>query len=175
MQGVNKVIIMGNLGRDPDVRYLPSGGAVANMAVATSDSWKDKNTGQVTEQTEWHRVVFYGRLAEIAGQYLKKGSKVYVEGSLHTRKWQDKQTGQDRFTTEIKGLSLQMVDSRRDTSAEASNDAVFPAYEDVVPQQARALPEQQAQGAPRRGMPARAAKGSAAPAQSYDFDDDIPF
>ena len=95
MRGVNKVILVGNLGRDPEVRYLPSGGAVANITIATSEAWRDKNTGQMQEQTEWHRVVFYGKLAEIAGEYLKKGSKVYVEGSLHTRKWQDKQTGQD--------------------------------------------------------------------------------
>jgi single-strand DNA-binding protein len=158
---------MGNLGRDPDVRYLPSGGAVANLSIATSETWRDKNTGQQQEQTEWHRVVFYGRLAEIAGDFLKKGSKVYVEGSLHTRKWQDKETGKDRYTTEVKGLSMQMVDSRHDHDHEtdASNDSHFPAYEDVQPQQATAVP--------RRAAAARQARGSAAAA--YDLDDEIPF
>ena len=112
MRGVNKVIIVGNLGRDPEVRYLPSGGAIANVTVATSESWKDKQTGAMQEQTEWHRVVFYGRLAEIAGEYLRKGSKIYLEGSLHTRKWQDKATGQDRYSTEIKGSTMQMLDGR---------------------------------------------------------------
>ena len=101
MAGVNKVIIVGNLGNDPEVRYSNNGAAIANISVATSDSWKDKNTGERQERTEWHRVAFNGRLAEIAQQYLRKGSKVYIEGSLRTRKWQDKQTGQDRYATEI--------------------------------------------------------------------------
>ena len=113
MRGVNKVILVGNLGKDPEVRYLPSGGAVANVTIATSEAWRDKTSGQMQEQTEWHRVVFYGKLAEIAGEYLKKGSKVYVEGSLHTRKWQDKQTGQDKYSTEIKANTMQMLDSRQ--------------------------------------------------------------
>ena len=116
MRGVNKVIIVGTLGKDPELRYLPSGGAVANVSIATSERWKDKDTGQLKEATEWHRVVFYGKLAEIVGEYLKKGSKVYVEGSLHTRKWQDKQTGQDRYTTEIKASTMQMLDSRNGAS-----------------------------------------------------------
>ena len=110
-RGVNKVILVGNLGGDPEVRYMPSGGAVATVTVATSEVWKDKNTGQKQEHTEWHRVVFFNRLGEIAGEYLKKGSKVYVEGSLRTRKWQDK-SGQDRYTTEIVGSDLQMLDSK---------------------------------------------------------------
>ena len=110
-RGINKVILVGNLGNDPETRYLPSGGAVTNISVATSDSWKDKQSGQLQERTEWHRIVFFNRLAEIAAEYLKKGSKVYLEGSLRTRKWQDK-SGQDRYTTEIVAGEMQMLDSR---------------------------------------------------------------
>lgn len=110
-RGVNKVILFGNLGRDPETRFMPSGVAVTNVTIATSETWKDKNTGQAQKRTEWHRVVFFNRLAEIAGEYLKKGSKVYVEGALRTRKWQD-QSGQDRYTTEIIGNEMQMLDSR---------------------------------------------------------------
>ena len=110
-RGVNKVILIGNLGKDPEVRYMPSGGAVANVTIATSDSWKDKQTGERQERTEWHNVVFFNRLAEIVGEYLRKGSKVYVEGSLRTRKWQDK-NGMDRYTTEIVASEMQMLDSR---------------------------------------------------------------
>ncbi len=111
-RGVNKVILIGNLGNDPETKFMPSGGAVTNVSLATSRSWKDKN-GQQQEHTEWHRVVFFSRLAEIAGEYLKKGSKVYVEGSLRTNKWQDKD-GNDRYTTEIIANELQMLDSRGD-------------------------------------------------------------
>jgi single-strand DNA-binding protein len=115
MAGVNKVIIIGNLGKDPEVRFMPSGGAVANITVATSDTWKDKQTGEQKEKTEWHRVVIFGKLAEIAGEYLKKGSKVYIEGALQTRKWQNQQ-GQDQYSTEVvvQGFngSMQMLDSR---------------------------------------------------------------
>lgn len=121
MRGVNRAIIIGNLGKDPEVRYLPSGGAVANITVATSESWTDKQTGQKQEQTEWHRVVFYGKLAEIAGEYLKKGSKVFIEGSLHTRKYQDKQTGQDRYSTEIKASEMQMLDDSGQAQAPAQS------------------------------------------------------
>ncbi len=110
-RGVNKVILVGNLGADPDVRYTANGGAVANLSVATSEVWKDRDSGEQKEKTEWHRVVLFGRLGEIAGEYLKKGSKVYLEGKLQTRKWQDK-SGQDRYTTEIVGNELQMLDSR---------------------------------------------------------------
>jgi single-strand DNA-binding protein len=189
MRGVNKVILVGNLGKDPEVRYLPSGGAVANITIATSEAWKDKTTGQQQEQTEWHRVVFYGKLAEIAGEYLKKGSKVYVEGSLHTRKWQDKQTGQDKYSTEIKANTMQMLDSRQGGGSsggfgggqnvqgggfEGGNDFAgggsFPAYEDfdqgAAPQPQRG---QRPQGAPAGGQQ-RPAQAPAA-----DFDDDIPF
>ncbi len=110
-RGINKVILIGNLGGDPEVRYMPSGGAVANITLATSEAWKDKQTGEQHDRTEWHRVVFFNRLAEIVGEYLKKGGKIYVEGSLRTRKWQDK-NGQDRYTTEIVANEMQMLDSR---------------------------------------------------------------
>lgn len=110
-RGINKVILIGNLGTDPEVRYMPQGGAVANLTVATSESWTDKNTNEKKEQTEWHRVVIYQRLAEIAGEYLRKGSKVYIEGKLKTRKWQDKD-GVERYTTEIIANELQMLDGR---------------------------------------------------------------
>ena len=111
MAGINKVIIVGNLGNDPEIRTMPNGEAVANISVATSESWTDKNTGERREVTEWHRIVLYRRLAEIAGQYLRKGSQVYVEGRLKTRKWQDN-NGQDRYTTEIQGDNLQMLGGR---------------------------------------------------------------
>lgn len=109
-RGVNKVILIGNIGQDPEVKYMPSGGAVTNISVATSESWNDKNTGQPQQRTEWHRVIFFNRLAEIAGEYLRKGSKVYIEGSLRTRKWQDKD-GSDRYSTEIVASEMQMLDS----------------------------------------------------------------
>lgn len=117
-RGINKVIIVGNLGNDPEVKYMPSGSAVANLTVATSESWKDKNTGESKEKTEWHRVAIFGKLAEIAGEYLRKGSQVYLEGQLQTRKWQDQQ-GQDRYTTEvvIQGFSgvMQMLGGKQGT------------------------------------------------------------
>lgn len=119
-KGINKVILVGNLGKDPETRHMPNGGTVTNITVATSETWKDKVTGEQKEKAEWHRVVFFNRLAEIADQYLKKGSKVYIEGSLHTRKWQDK-SGQDRYTTEIKASEMQMLGSRGDG---ASNPAM---------------------------------------------------
>lgn len=110
-RGINKVILIGNLGADPEVRYMPSGGAVARVSLATSEAWKDKQTSETQERTEWHRVVFFNRLAEIASEYLRKGSKVYIEGRLQTNKWQDK-SGQDRYTTEIIAAEMQMLDSR---------------------------------------------------------------
>ena len=124
-KGVNKVIIIGNLGQEPEVRYMTNGNAVANVTIATSESWKDKNTGNNEERTEWHRVVFFRKLAEIVGEYLRKGSKVYVEGKLQTRKWQD-QNGNDRYTTEIIANEMQMLDSRggdaRQDSAHQPNE-----------------------------------------------------
>jgi len=117
-RGINKVILVGNLGADPETRYTPSGSAVTKIRVATSESWKDRQTGERQERTEWHRVVFFGRLAEIAGEYLKKGSQVYVEGSLRTDKWQD-QSGQDRYTTEIVANEMQMLGGRPGAGAPA--------------------------------------------------------
>lgn len=117
--GVNKAIIVGNLGQDPDVRYLPSGDAVANISVATSESWKDKDSGEKRERTTWHRVVFFGRLAEVVGQYLKKGSKVYVEGSLQTNEWE--KDGQKHYTTEIKAREMQMLDSKKQDAPDDSD------------------------------------------------------
>ena len=173
MRGVNKVILVGNLGRDPEVRYLPSGGAVANITVATSEAWKDKNTGAMQEQTEWHRVVFYGRLAEIAGEYLRKGSKVYLEGSLHTRKWQDKTTGQDKYATEIKGMTMQMLDGKggNSSSADDSNAPSYDDYEGGGSSQTQAPAARPSSPRPSPSAPPRAP----APAAMEDFDDDIPF
>ena len=146
-RGVNKVILVGNLGKDPEVRYMPNGNAVANITLATSESWKDKQTGEQQEKTEWHRVVMFRRLGEIAGEYLKKGSQVYIEGKLQTRKWQDN-AGNDRYTTEIVADEMQMLGSRGGGSTGFSAGA-----------------------APSQSEPAPAA--AAAPAG--DFDDDIPF
>lgn len=114
MASVNKVILVGNLGRDPEVRYSPDGAAICNVSLATTSQWKDKSSGERREETEWHRVVFYNRLAEIAGEYLRKGRSIYVEGRIKTRKWQDKETGQDRYSTEIIGEQMQMLGGRDD-------------------------------------------------------------
>jgi len=122
-RGINKVILVGNLGNDPEVRHMPSGGAVANITVATTRAWKDKQTGQQQEETEWHRVSFFGRLAEIVGEYLKKGSQVYIEGRLRTRKWQDKATGADRYTTEIVANEMQMLGGRGEQQRPAQQSA----------------------------------------------------
>lgn len=146
-RGVNKVILIGNLGNDPDVRFTPNGSAVANLSVATSESWKDRNTGQPQEKTEWHRVVIFGKLAEIAQQYLRKGSKVYIEGKLQTRKWQD-QSGQDKYTTEVivDGFSgqLQMLDGRQDGMAMPAGGGEFQprAAQQPAPQQQYNAPQQ---------------------------------
>jgi single-strand DNA-binding protein len=135
-RGVNKVILIGNMGKDPEMRYTPNGVAVANLTLATSESWKDKTSGENVERTEWHRVVMFQRLAEIAGEYLRKGSKIYIEGRLQTRKWQDKTSGQDRYTTEIVADSMQMLDSKggpggATPSAEKSSSA--PSMADAAP------------------------------------------
>lgn len=164
-RGINKVILIGNLGNDPETRYMPSGGAVTNITVATSESWKDKQTGQPQERTEWHRVVFFNRLAEIAGEYLRKGSKVYIEGSLRTRKWQG-QDGQDKYTTEIVASEMQMLDSRGGGQGASSPDRSYD-------QSAASAAPQSGGGAPSA---APSAAASAAPAGNFDnFDDDIPF
>ena len=118
-RGVNKVILVGNIGQDPEVRYMPNGNPVANLTLATSETWKDKQTGETKEQTEWHKIVFFNKLAEIAGEYVRKGSKLYLEGSIRTRKWQDQQ-GQDRYTTEIVGNEMQMLDRKGDS--QTTND-----------------------------------------------------
>jgi len=156
-RGINKVILIGNLGNDPEVKYMPNGDAVANITVATSESWKDKTTGQQVDRTEWHRVVFFRRLAEIVGEYLKKGSKVYIEGKLQTKKWQA-QDGQDRYTTEIVAHEMQMLDSKGGGSSNFQPSAT-PA--NAQQQQ----PQQQKSSAPQ--MTTANAGG--------DFDDDIPF
>lgn len=125
MAGINKVIIVGHLGNDPEMRSMPNGEAVANISVATSEAWTDKNTGERREVTEWHRIVFYRKLAEICGQYLKKGAQVYIEGRLRTRKWQD-QNGQDRYTTEIQGDVMQMLGTRPQSADGANNSQPMP-------------------------------------------------
>jgi len=156
MASVNKVILVGNLGRDPETRYSPDGAAITNVSVATTSQWKDKNTGEKREETEWHRVAFFGRLAEIAGEYLKKGSQVYIEGRLRTRKWQDKD-GQDRYTTEIVADVMQMLGSRQGAGSPPEDDS-RPQRSATKPAAAKAAKE-----------PAGAAGGVA------DMDDDIPF
>ncbi|GBL60722.1 single-stranded DNA-binding protein [Pseudomonas citronellolis] len=163
-RGVNKVILVGNVGGDPETRYLPNGNAVTNVTLATSESWKDKQTGQQQERTEWHRVVFFGRLAEIVAEYVRKGSQIYVEGSLRTRKWQG-QDGQDRYTTEIVvdiNGNMQLLGGR--PGAGGDDAPRVPREPQQRPQQApRPAPQQQAAPAPQ-------------PAADYDsFDDDIPF
>lgn len=160
-RGVNKVILVGSLGQDPEVRYMPQGGAVANFSVATNERYKDKNTGEAKEVTEWHKVVIYQRLAEIAGEYLRKGSKVYIEGKLKTRKWQDKD-GIERYTTEIIANELQMLDGRGDNQSNGSQGQ--------KPQQQR--PAQQS-GGYQSNKPAPRPQAPEQP--PMDFDDDIPF
>ncbi len=148
-RGINKVILIGNLGNDPDIRYTASGSAVANISLATAESWRDKATGEQQERTEWHKIVFFGRLAEIVGEYLKKGSQIYIEGRLQTRKWEDKE-GKDRWTTEIVANEMQMLGRRGDSS---------PSFD---------------QSEPARPATAKAG-GVAETADTADFDDDIPF
>lgn len=186
MASVNKVILVGNLGRDPEMRTFPSGDQVANVTIATTDRWRDKNTGENKESTEWHRVVFNGRLAEIVGQYLRKGSQVYVEGSLRTRKWTDQATGQERYATEIRADSMQMLGSRQGMGGGQQNqgygdDAGYGdngGYDAPRRQQAPAAPRQAP--AQRMAPPAAAPAPMAPPPQRAasgfdDMDDDIPF
>lgn len=132
MRGVNKVILVGNCGQDPETKYSASGAAITNLSLATSEQWKDKQTGQQQEKTEWHRVVFFNRLAEIAGEYLRKGSRVYIEGKLQTRKWKD-QNGQDRYTTEIVANEMQMLDSKQGESAASSSQGAGQAQPNQAP------------------------------------------
>lgn len=168
-RGINKVILIGNLGNDPEVRYLPSGAPVATLSVATSESWKDKQTGERQERTEWHRVACFNRLGEIAGEYLRKGSKVYIEGSLRTRKWQDQQ-GQDRYTTEIIANELQMLDSRGG-SGQAPAYGGDNAYQSASPAYAGATESAQSAPATQSQAPGQ----SQAPQALDDLDDDVPF
>ena len=190
-KGINKVIVLGNLGQDPETRYLPNGNAVTNISIATSESWKDKTSGQDQERTEWHRVVFFNRLAEIAGEYLRKGSKVYVEGSLKTNKWQD-QSGNDRYTTEIVAAEMQMLDSRGEGQPaqppqQASQQQAPKQAQQQPPQ--RQAPQQQQQ---RQAQPAQPQNqhhvqapqqqpqnlnqyNNQAPPVNNEFEDDIPF
>lgn len=174
-RGVNKVILVGNLGNDPEIRYMPSGGAVANITVATSETWRDKATGEQREKTEWHRVALFGKLAEVAGEYLRKGSQVYIEGQLQTRKWQD-QSGQDRYTTEVvvQGFNgtMQMLGGRQQGSQPQNQNM-------GAPQQGGWGQPQQ----PQYQQPAAAPQPKSQPSQPQpqyneppmDFDDDIPF
>lgn len=161
MASVNKVIIVGNLGRDPETRYMPNGDAVTNIAVATTESWKDKNSGEKKEVTEWHRVTFYRKLAEIAGQYLKKGSSVYIEGRLQTRKWTDKD-GVERYTTEIISDSMQMLGGR--PGAGGGSASMDDDYGSSAPA-----------SRPASGGAARPAAAPRPAANFNDMDDDIPF
>jgi single-strand DNA-binding protein len=157
-RGVNKVILVGNLGKDPEVRYMPNGNAVANITLATSESWKDKTSGEQQEKTEWHRVVMFRRLGEIAGEYLKKGSQVDIEGKLQTRKWQD-HSGNDRYTTEIVASEMQMLGGRVGGSAGFSSDSA----------------PSQSQSQSQSPSPSQSAPAPAAAAAGGEFDDDIPF
>ncbi len=165
-RGVNKVILVGNLGRDPEVRYMPNGNAVANFTVATSESWKDQQ-GQMQERTEWHNIVMYRRLAEIAGEYLKKGSKVYIEGKLQTSKWQDQQTGQDRYKTEINALEMQMLDSRGQ-GGQGGQGGYAPAQNQFAGGQQQQGYSAPAQQAPQQSAPQQSAQQQyqAAPQQA---------
>ena len=158
MASVNKVILVGNLGRDPEVRYMTNGDAVANVSIATTESWKDKVTGEKKELTEWHRIVFRSNLAEIVGKYLKKGSSIYVEGRIRTRKWQDKE-GQERYTTEIDANQMQMLGSRQSMESSSGGEAEY----------GGSMPSSEASGAPRGAAPVKKAPSF------EDMDDDIPF
>ncbi len=159
-RGLNKVMIMGNLGADPEVRYMPSGSAVTNIRVATSEVWKDRQSGERQERTEWHRIVLFNRLGEIAAQYLRKGSRVFVEGTLRTNKWQD-QNGNERYTTEIIASNMQLMDSK------GTGGAAFDQAGDDMPQDM----SEPSQAAPRVAAPAKAVATTA----DEEFDDDIPF
>jgi len=162
-RGINKVILVGNVGKDPEVRYSAAGAAIANVALATSDAWKDKQTGEKQERTEWHRVVFFNRLAEVVGEYLKKGAQVYIEGRLQTRKWTDKD-GHDRYTTEIVASEMQMLGGRGSSGADAQNAGGHGAAKNQGISEARRV-------APSLSGPVNGPGGG-----EFDrFDDDIPF
>ncbi|MBX2824060.1 MAG: single-stranded DNA-binding protein [Gammaproteobacteria bacterium] len=160
-RGINKVIIVGNLGADPEVRYMPSGGAVTTLSVATTEGWTDKNTGQKQERTEWHRVTLFNRLGEIAGEYCRKGQQVYIEGSIRTDKYQDKNTGEDRYSTGIIAREMQLLGGRGDSNGG-----------DYAP---RAQNQGAGQGQPQQGRAPNQPAPAMATAGGADFDDDIPF
>ncbi|MDX1492236.1 MAG: single-stranded DNA-binding protein [Pseudohongiellaceae bacterium] len=167
-RGVNKVILVGNCGGDPESRFLPNGGAVTNVTLATSETWKDKNTGQPQERTEWHRIVFFNRLAEIVGEYVKKGSKLYIEGSLRTRSWE--QDGIKRYATEIVASEMQMLDSRGGASSGQ--------YDNNFGQGGQQPQGNQPYGGGQGGQqrePAQSSQPAPAPSNFDNFDDDIPF
>jgi single-strand DNA-binding protein len=171
-RGINKVILIGNLGQDPDVRFTPNGNAVANLSIATDESYKDRQTGQLVPKTEWHKIAMFGKIAEVAGQYLRKGSKIYIEGKLQTRKWQDKE-GQDRYSTEvIVDISgqMQMLDSRQDDSGSTKNNE--PAKQGKPEAKAEAKPEAKSEAKPKVD---NSQAQSTMPDPVDDFDDDIPF
>ncbi|NOI34373.1 single-stranded DNA-binding protein [Vibrio cyclitrophicus] len=180
-RGVNKVILVGNLGNDPEIRYMPNGGAVANITIATSESWRDKATGEQREKTEWHRVALFGKLAEVAGEYLRKGSQVYIEGQLQTRKWQD-QSGQDRYTTEVvvQGFNgvMQMLGGRAQGGASAQGgmgnqqQGGWGQPQQPQQQQQYSAPAQQQPKAPQQAPQQAQPQYNEPP---MDFDDDIPF
>jgi single-strand DNA-binding protein len=170
MASLNKVLLIGNLGRDPEIRYMPDGAAICNFSIATTESWKDKNSGQKQEKTEWHNIVMYRRLAEIAGQYLKKGSSVYIEGRLQTRKWQDKATGADRYTTEIVADEMKMLGGRGGAGGGTEYDQSPAGGYDAPP-----APRGGAGGG-QGGNAQPAQRPAAQKPQSFDdFEDDIPF
>jgi single-strand DNA-binding protein len=162
-RGINKVILVGNVGQDPETRYMPNGGAVTNLSIATSETWKDKNNGEQQERTEWHRVVFYQRLAEIAAEYVKKGSKLYIEGSLRTRSWE--QDGVKRYATEIIANEMQMLDGRGGASGEGGGS-----YQSSQPGQQRSSGAGSGSGGSSRNQ-----QPAPPPQGMDDFDDDIPF
>jgi single-strand DNA-binding protein len=168
MASINKVILIGNLGRDPEVRYTPSGAAVCNVTIATSRSWKDKNSGDKVEETEWHRVVFYDRLAEIAGEYLKKGRSIYVEGRLKTRKWQDKE-GVEKYTTEIVAEEMKMLGGREGMGGGEEGGGTRGYGGEAGERGARPAAQRPAQGKPAVSPAAKSSTGF------EDMDDDIPF
>lgn len=156
MASVNKVILVGNLGRDPEVRYSPDGAAICNLSIATTSQWKDKSSGERREETEWHRVVLYNRLAEVAGEYLKKGRQVYIEGRLKTRKWQDKDTGADRYSTEVVGDQMQMLGGRGGGESEGNEQPSSSSVQQRNPRSAAQQPQSTG-------------------ASLAEMDDDIPF
>jgi single-strand DNA-binding protein len=174
MASLNKVTLIGNLGRDPETRYTPDGSAITNLSIATTSSWKDKSSGEKKEETEWHRLVFYNRLAEIAGEYLKKGSSIYVEGRLKTRKWQDKETGQDKYSTDIVVDQMQMLGGKAGMGGGGSGDDMG-GGESGGGGNYTSRPAPRAMSGGGGGGTSSAPAKKPAPANFDDMDDDIPF